>query len=70
MIPQPDVQVRSNVRFVDTGKSSPQLEFPLALTVRCNVVERSIGREAATRTARGMEYNWDATREPDEPEIP
>jgi transcriptional regulator GlxA family with amidase domain len=63
----PNLQVRSNVRFVDSGKVVTTAGVSAGIDGSLHVVERLIGREAAVRTARGMEYNWDATREPGEP---
>jgi transcriptional regulator GlxA family with amidase domain len=63
----PNIQVRRNVRFVDTGKIVTTAGVSAGIDGSLHVVERLIGREAAVRTARGMEYNWDATREPGEP---
>jgi transcriptional regulator GlxA family with amidase domain len=64
----PNIQVRSNVRFVDSGKIVTTAGVSAGIDGSLHVVERLIGREAAERTARGMEYNWDAKREPGEPE--
>jgi transcriptional regulator GlxA family with amidase domain len=64
----PNIQVRSNVRFVDTGKLVTTAGVSAGIDGSLHVVGRLLGREAAARTARGMEYNWDATREPGEPD--
>lgn len=63
----PNIQVRSKVRFVDAGRVITTAGVSAGIDGALHVVERLVGREAAERTARGMEYNWDAKREPGEP---
>lgn len=63
----PNIQVRSKVRFVDSGRVVTTAGVSAGIDGALHVVERLIGREAAERTAHGMEYHWDAKREPGEP---
>jgi transcriptional regulator GlxA family with amidase domain len=63
----PNIQVRSKVRFVDSGRIVTTAGVSAGIDGALHVVDRLIGREAAERTAHGMEYNWDAKREPGEP---
>jgi transcriptional regulator GlxA family with amidase domain len=56
----PNIQVRSNVRFVDTGKILTTAGVSAGIDGSLHVVERLLGHEAAARVAKGMEYRWDA----------
>jgi transcriptional regulator GlxA family with amidase domain len=51
--------VRSNVRFVDTGKILTTAGVSAGIDGSLHVVERLLGHEAAARVAKGMEYRWE-----------
>lgn len=58
----PNIQVRSNVRFVDTGKILTTAGVSAGIDGSLHVVERLLGHEAAARIAKGMEYKWDGAK--------
>lgn len=55
----PDIQVRSKVRFVDTGRIVTTAGVSAGIDGALHVVDRLLGHKAAVRVAKGMEYNWD-----------
>lgn len=55
----PNIQVRSNVRFVDTGKILTTAGVSAGIDGALHVVQRLLGHSAAVRIAKGMEYKWD-----------
>ncbi|MGD9723597.1 MAG: DJ-1/PfpI family protein [Pirellulales bacterium] len=55
----PNIQVRSKVRFVDTGKIVTTAGVSAGIDGALHVVDRLLGHEAAVRVAKGMEYKWD-----------
>jgi transcriptional regulator GlxA family with amidase domain len=55
----PNIQVRNNVRFVDTGKIVTTAGVSAGIDGALHVVDRLLGHEAAVRVAKGMEYKWD-----------
>jgi transcriptional regulator GlxA family with amidase domain len=57
----PNIQVRSDVRFVDTGKILTTAGVSAGIDGSLHVVERLLGHNAAARIAKGMEYKWDAS---------
>jgi transcriptional regulator GlxA family with amidase domain len=61
----PNIRVRSNVRFVDTGKIVTTAGVSAGIDGALHVVDRLLGHKAAARIAKGMEYEWD---EPSAPE--
>jgi transcriptional regulator GlxA family with amidase domain len=55
----PNIQVRSNVRFVDAGKIVTTAGVSAGIDGSLHVVDRLLGHNAAVRVAKGMEYKWD-----------
>jgi transcriptional regulator GlxA family with amidase domain len=62
----PDIQVRSKVRFVDSGKIVTTAGVSAGIDGALHIVDRLLGHTAAAFTARGMEYKWDGAPEPSE----
>jgi transcriptional regulator GlxA family with amidase domain len=62
----PNIQVRSNVRFVDTGKIVTTAGVSAGIDGALHVVDRLLGHKAAARIAKGMEYRWDEAGAPEE----
>jgi transcriptional regulator GlxA family with amidase domain len=58
----PDIQVRKNVRFVDTGRIVTTAGVSAGIDGALHVVERLLGHHVAVRVAKGMEYQWDEAR--------
>jgi transcriptional regulator GlxA family with amidase domain len=54
----PNIQVRSNVRFVDAGKIVTTAGVSAGIDGSLHVVDRLLGHNVALRVAKGMEYNW------------
>lgn len=54
----PTTKVRSDRRFVDTGRIVTSAGVSAGIDGAMHVVERLLGREAARATARYMEYDW------------
>ncbi|HEY7910291.1 MAG TPA: DJ-1/PfpI family protein [Blastocatellia bacterium] len=54
----PGIIVRENERFVDSGNVITSAGVSAGIDGALHVVDRLLGREAAERTARYMEYNW------------
>ena len=52
----PDVQLRRGARFVEDGSVASSGGLTSGIDLALHVVERYYGREAAKRTADGMEY--------------
>jgi transcriptional regulator GlxA family with amidase domain len=61
----PNIQVRSDVRFVDTGKIVTTAGVSAGIDGALHVVDRLLGHNAAMRVARGMEYKWDNVSAPE-----
>jgi len=55
----PRTTVRENCRFVDNGKVVTAAGVSAGIDASLHVVDRLLGREAASRTARYMEYKWE-----------
>jgi transcriptional regulator GlxA family with amidase domain len=58
----PRAAVRENVRFADNGHIITAAGVSAGIDASLHVVDRLLGREAATRTARYMEYKWEPER--------
>lgn len=54
----PDADVRSDQRFIDTGRVITTGGISAGIDGSFHVVERLLGQEVAVRTARYMEYDW------------
>ena len=65
----PNIQVQSNVRFVDTGKIVTTAGVSAGIDGALHVVDRLLGHKAAARVAKGMEYKWDEANAPEETAI-
>jgi transcriptional regulator GlxA family with amidase domain len=61
-----NIQVRSNVRFVDTGKVVTTAGVSAGIDGALHVVDRLLGHKEAARIAKGMEYRWDEARAPED----
>lgn len=58
----PDIDVRTNVRFVDDGAVVTSAGVSAGIDMSLHVIERLCGVEAAESSARLMEYDyWKAT---------
>ena len=55
----PRATVRENRRFVDNGKVVTAAGVSAGIDASLHVVDRLLGREAAGKTARYMEYKWE-----------
>jgi transcriptional regulator GlxA family with amidase domain len=55
----PKTTVRENRRFVDNGKVVTAAGVSAGIDASLHVVDRLLGREAAQKTARYMEYKWE-----------
>jgi transcriptional regulator GlxA family with amidase domain len=55
----PKTTVRENRRFVDNGKVVTAAGVSAGIDAALHVVDRLLGREAAQKTARYMEYKWE-----------
>jgi len=55
----PNIQVRSNVRFVDAGRIVTTAGVSAGIDGALHVVDRLLGHKTAERVAKGMEYKWD-----------
>lgn len=55
----PRATVRENQRFVDNGKIVTAAGVSAGIDASLHVVDRLLGREAASKTARYMEYKWE-----------
>jgi len=62
----PNIQVRSNVRFVDTGKIVTTAGVSAGIDGALHVVDRLLGHKTAERVAKGMEYKWDEAPAPED----
>ncbi|MFE6844693.1 DJ-1/PfpI family protein [Streptomyces sp. NPDC057686] len=56
----PDVQVRTDVRWVDDGDIVTSAGISAGIDASLHIVGRLFGRELARRTAHQMEYDWRA----------
>jgi transcriptional regulator GlxA family with amidase domain len=54
----PQVQVQREVRWVDDGTVITSAGISAGIDMSLHVVERLLGREQATQTAKQMEYVW------------
>jgi putative intracellular protease/amidase/YHS domain-containing protein len=61
----PDVQVRRGKRYVEDGKLATAGGLSSGIDLALRVVERYYGRDAARRTAYGMEYQGQGWLDPD-----
>jgi putative intracellular protease/amidase/YHS domain-containing protein len=59
----PKITVRDDLRVVDNGKVVTSAGVSAGIDGALHVVDRVLGRPAATKTARYMEYNWQAPSE-------
>src|SRR6202035_1781381 len=59
----PKITVRDDRRVVDNGKVVTTAGVSAGIDGALHVVDRLLGRPAATKTARYMEYNWQAPSE-------
>jgi transcriptional regulator GlxA family with amidase domain len=62
----PNIRVRSDVRFVDTGKIVTTAGVSAGIDGALHVVDRLLGHKTAERVAKGMEYKWDEVTAPNE----
>jgi transcriptional regulator GlxA family with amidase domain len=65
----PDVQVRRGARFVEEGNLATAGGLSSGIDLALRVVERYYGREAATETAYGMEYQGQGWLNPDSNQV-
>ncbi|HEX4496922.1 MAG TPA: DJ-1/PfpI family protein [Thermoanaerobaculia bacterium] len=61
----PDVQLKRGARFVEAGNLATAGGLSSGIDLALRVVERYFGREAATNTAYGMEYQGQGWMNPD-----
>ena len=54
----PGVAVRDDLRYVDTGRVITSAGISAGIDMALHVVSRILGDDAASHTARRMEYNW------------
>jgi putative intracellular protease/amidase/YHS domain-containing protein len=59
----PKITVRDDLRVVDNGKVVTSAGVSAGIDGALHVVDRLLGRSAATKTARYMEYNWQVPSE-------
>jgi putative intracellular protease/amidase/YHS domain-containing protein len=59
----PKITVRDDLRVVDNGKIVTSAGVSAGIDGALHVVDRLLGRPAATKTARYMEYNWQVPQE-------
>jgi putative intracellular protease/amidase/YHS domain-containing protein len=59
----PKITVRDDLRVVDNGKVVTSAGVSAGIDGALHVVDRLLGRPAATKTARYMEYNWQVPSE-------
>jgi transcriptional regulator GlxA family with amidase domain len=64
----PNIQVRSNVRFVDAGKIVTTAGVSAGIDGALHVVDRLHGHKAAALIAKGIEYKWDDSGAPEDAE--
>lgn len=62
----PNVRVRSDVRFVDTGRIVTTAGVSAGIDGALHVVQRLLGQKTAERVAKGMEYKWIETIAPED----
>ena len=55
----PRATVRENRRFVDNGRIVTAAGVSAGIDASLHVVDRLLGRESASKTARYMEYKWE-----------
>jgi transcriptional regulator GlxA family with amidase domain len=55
----PRATVRENLRFADNGRIITAAGVSAGIDASLHVVDRLLGREAASRAARYMEYKWE-----------
>jgi transcriptional regulator GlxA family with amidase domain len=54
----PATEIREQVRYVDNGRLITSAGVAAGIDMALHVVERLLGREAAEKTARYIEYPW------------
>jgi transcriptional regulator GlxA family with amidase domain len=57
----PDIQVRSDTRWVDTGQIVTSAGISAGIDMSLHLVARLESEELASRTARQMEFDWQAS---------
>ena len=56
----PDVKVQQNVRWVDTGHIVTAAGISAGIDMSLHLIARLAGKELAVKTARQMEFDWQA----------